>query len=117
MSELMEVITSARRAFARDTSELPDQWSPDRPSTGHCAVLSMIVQQYFGGQIVRGTTADGIVHYWNVVDGVTVDGTRDQFAADVSFPTVEIHFDRRIMAHSEALAKKSLLLRRMGRHG
>ncbi len=38
----------------------------------------MIVQDHFGGEMLR-TVNQGVLHYWNQVDGVDVDLTRDQF--------------------------------------
>lgn len=77
--DLLTTIARLRESFAVNTSQLPDQWSRDRPSTGHCAVVSVILQAMYGGDIVRGETSAGVIHYWNVIDGVTVDATRDQF--------------------------------------
>ena len=38
----------------------------------------MIVHDRFGGEMLR-TVNEGVVHYWNRVDDVDVDLTRDQF--------------------------------------
>ena len=38
----------------------------------------MIVHDRFGGEIFR-TVNQGVLHYWNSVDGIDVDLTRDQF--------------------------------------
>jgi hypothetical protein len=38
----------------------------------------MIVREQFGGEILR-TINEGVIHYWNRVDDIEVDLTRDQF--------------------------------------
>ena len=61
-----------------DTSFWPDAWTPDRPSFGQCAVTALLVHDRFGGELLR-TMNQGVLHYWNRLDGVDVDLTRDQF--------------------------------------
>jgi hypothetical protein len=87
--DLLAYLAALRSAWCHSTSELPDQWRPDRPSTGQCAVSAMMIRDRFGGSIVRGMTLGGTVHYWNVINGVTIDATRDQFPADVRFGQVD----------------------------
>ena len=66
--------------WAADTSVDPDAWTPDRPSTGHCAVTALLVAEYTDATtILRVQLADGS-HYYNALpDGTEVDLTRDQF--------------------------------------
>jgi hypothetical protein len=47
----------------------------------------MIVHDRFGGEMLR-TVNQGVLHYWNRVDGTDVDLTREQF--DTWFPDDEI---------------------------
>ena len=46
-----------------------------------------MVQDHVGGDVLR-TVNEGVLHYWNRVDGVDVDFTRDQF--DVWAPEEEV---------------------------
>jgi len=75
--ELAALLTELQRHCA-ETSFWPDQWTPDKPSFGQCAGTAMIVHQRFGGEMLR-TVNEGVIHYWNRVDDVDVDLTRDQF--------------------------------------
>lgn len=68
-----------RAAFCRETSELPEQWTPKNPSKGQCHVSALLLQEEFGGDIHEGCTSTRIFHYWSVIDGITIDITRDQF--------------------------------------
>lgn len=54
-------------------------FDPDNPSKNQCAVTALVVQDFYGGQLLRGHI-DNIPHYWNrLPDGTSVDLTRQQF--------------------------------------
>lgn len=81
---LENVLEALSHSWGPDTAQNP---SPYRgPASGQCAVSSMIIQEWFGGDLLRAvvkswpTARNGIVHYWNrLPSGVWVDSTRDQF--------------------------------------
>ena len=60
-------------------------WTPENPTFGHCAVVSLLAQDLFGGELLRisleGTPfAEGGSHYYNhLPDGTVVDFTAQQF--------------------------------------
>ena len=77
----------------RETSQDPEGWTPDNPLWGHCAVVALIVQDYFGGDLLRASLKgtpwfpQNVSHYWNrLPDGTKVDLTEDQFGD--SYPTL-----------------------------
>lgn len=76
--ELTALRTELQRRWCAETSFWPDEWTPDRPSFGQCAVTALIVRDRFGGEVLR-TVNEGAIHYWNRVDDIDVDLTRDQF--------------------------------------
>lgn len=66
-------------------------FAENEPAVGQCAVTSLIVQDYFGGEILN-TIASAhnspetiSSHYFNIIDGEVVDFTRVQFRGDVIF--------------------------------
>jgi hypothetical protein len=72
------LLEELRPMWAMDTSSDPG-WSPATPSKGQCAVTAMLVQDLFGGDLLR-VVNDGTSHYFNRLDDATiVDLTRDQF--------------------------------------
>lgn len=92
MTDLLTFARQLRFAFCRETSELPDQWHAGNPSIGQCHVSAINLQEYFGGRIVYGWAVTqalkphaGTEYYWNVIDGITVDITRDQFMPWTNF--------------------------------
>ena len=76
--ELAALRAELQQHWCAETSFWPDDWTPDRPSFGQCAVTAMIVHDRFGGEMLR-TVNEGVLHYWNLVDDIDVDLTRDQF--------------------------------------
>ena len=70
-----------RACYRKDTSELPDRWTVERPSTGHCHVVALLLHQRHGGSILRGTIDDGVsfTHYLNAINGAWIDSTVEQF--------------------------------------
>ena len=68
-----------------DTSSDPDRWTPENFLWGHSAVVSLMAQDVFGGELVmiplKGTEFAALCfHYWNELsDTWQADFTRDQF--------------------------------------
>ena len=83
LSYALPIITS------HDTSADPDAWSTDNPLKDHCAIISCLVQDWCGGDIIRGTAIlpDGnkISHYWNAFDGRKIDFTQPQFPEGTTY--------------------------------
>lgn len=88
MTDLLTFTRQLRAAYNRDTTELPELWHPENPSTGQCHVTAILIQQQYGGTIIEGMTAEGIGHYWNEIDGITIDATRDQFPTELTMRTL-----------------------------
>ena len=81
---------------------LRDRWSADNPTLGHCIVVALIVQDHFGGEIVYDKKNR---HYWNRINGMDVDFTRDQFRNN------EVIQETRICQRSDLLKKSKVLKR------
>jgi len=110
LAGIVWTLVCLRNAYALDTSELPDEWSFQHPRTGQCHVTSLIVMARHGGRIFLGWTAGGVLHYWNVLDGITIDATRDQFPADTVFDRIADATDEVLGAAT--IAKRNLLAER-----
>lgn len=70
-----------------DTCNLPEDWVREIPTMGHCAIVSILAQELFGGIIVRvsleGTPYEKFKsHYLNVIDGKEYDFTLNQFESN-----------------------------------
>ena len=61
---------------------LRDKWSEENPSLGQCAITALIVNDFFGGKIMRCTASSGS-HYYNIIDDNIIDLTVEQFLGEV----------------------------------
>jgi len=81
--EAVDIITLKQlllKAWCKETATKGD-WTPDNPSLNQCAITALVVQDYFGGDLLRCLMTNGDSHYWNrLPDGTEVDLTEDQFA-------------------------------------
>lgn len=79
MNETIEDL--ARRisdAWSAETSSF-ERWTPSNRAGGQCAVTALVVQDFFGGELLR-VENEGVSHYFNrLPDGREVDLTRSQF--------------------------------------
>jgi hypothetical protein len=63
------------RCWSRDTSSL---WSPEVPSRGQCSVTALVLQDRFGGEILKSRIGPSW-HFYNLVGGLRLDATAGQF--------------------------------------
>jgi hypothetical protein len=101
----IELIENAlRKAWSRETCYPPDQekWSDENPAFGQCAVTSLIIQDFFGGEILY---CKHLHHYWNKLpDGKEIDLTRSQFGNKVR-PCADKVVPREYILESESAKK------------
>lgn len=91
--------------------ELRQAW-PDGVSKGQCAVSALVVQDRFGGVLLR-IVNEGESHYWNrLPDGHEVDMTRDQFTTWSPGEIVERDRDY-VLSFPDTLARYELLKERL----
>lgn len=57
---------------------LRNNWSNDIPTLGQCAITALIVNDFFGGKIMRCMSSSGS-HYYNLINDEIVDLTVNQF--------------------------------------
>ena len=84
MFTLAQLEQAIRESWSRDTADEDDEWSPDNPSRGHCDITSLVVHDFFGGELLGADVYIGEEriegHMWNRLDsGIELDLTRDQF--------------------------------------
>ena len=81
--DILHITEALRASWRPETSTLGDDLPVDNPARGQCAVSSLVVQDFLGGDLFRvRVSGDGIDerHYYNVLDDSTViDTTREQY--------------------------------------
>lgn len=85
---LSELTAALRKAWSAETSSWGGKWLPDNPARGQCIASSLVVQDYYGGGLVRfAVRGEGIRenHYCNLLDdGTLLDATRSQYKVSVT---------------------------------
>jgi hypothetical protein len=69
------ILRALRQAWCRETAP---QWSADNPACGQCDVTSLVIQERFGGEILK-TDVGGAIHFYNRIGGDRCDFTASQF--------------------------------------
>ena len=71
-------------SWSKDTCSpgLRNEWNEDNPSLGQCAITALIVNDIFGGKIMRCMASSGS-HYYNLIDDKIVDLTVEQFLGEI----------------------------------
>lgn len=114
-----------------ETSADPKGWTPENSLWGHCAVVSLVAQNLFGGALLRvslrGTKFEKSgSHYWNKLpDGREIDFTVSQFGYDgplflenieirkrdyaLSYPATKVRYKFLAWRFAKALDSKNLL--------
>jgi hypothetical protein len=52
--------------------ESSSKWSSQNPANGQCGVTALVVNDLFGGEILKTKTPEGW-HYYNKIDGIRCD--------------------------------------------
>lgn len=69
-----------RQAWGPDTSATPALWVPENPALGQCAVTALLIQNKWGGELLRCEINGKESHYWNLLpSGTEEDLTYEQF--------------------------------------
>lgn len=55
------------------------------PSRGQCFITALLIRKLYGGNILFGKI-NGEKHYWNIINGVEIDFTSDQYGGDGYHP-------------------------------
>ena len=94
---LEQVIDALRDSWSYETTFDHPGWSEQNSARGQCVVSSLIMQDYFGGELRRyQVLGEGINerHYCNVLDsGVVVDTTASQYSMPVQLTILPVELD------------------------
>lgn len=69
--------------------KLQDDWDENNKCFGMCAITSLIINDYFGGNICK-IYVDGISHYFNLIEDKIIDLTSSQFNCDIDYKNYQI---------------------------
>jgi len=80
-----DLYEALNHAWTRETctARLRNKFSESNKTAGQCAITAFLVQDIFGGEIREMDTGRGL-HCYNVIDGVAIDLTSEQFGEEAS---------------------------------
>lgn len=105
-----------QRAWTLDSSTATE-WDATRPETGQCAVTALIVQDHFGGELLRAVV-NGESHYWNrLPDGTEADLTRRQFDRYPDIRDTIVRDREYVLSNPDTVERYETLRRNMERLG
>jgi hypothetical protein len=81
-------ISALQRALAQAwSSASSSKYSRENPARGQCGVTALVVQDIFGGEILKTQTARG-THFYNRIGGERHDLTLSQFDEPIRFDDI-----------------------------
>lgn len=83
----LDLYRALRQIWAGDTASPTGAWSTTTPARNHCSITSLVVQDYFGGDLLKTRTVGG-THFYNVIDGTKWDLTVSQFAEPIPYDDI-----------------------------
>jgi xanthine dehydrogenase iron-sulfur cluster and FAD-binding subunit A len=69
------VLRWLEKCWSRETSS---RWCAEAPATGQCGVTALVIQDAYGGEILK-TRLDAGWHFYNRLNGTRLDFTAGQF--------------------------------------
>lgn len=103
-----------QQAWGKDTSYYPD-YDGSNPAYGQCFATVLVVNDYFGGKILKKKWGADEGHFWNLIDGKETDLTRSQFTEkkDFSNPIILERADLEIEKYAEQIERYKILKKRV----
>lgn len=88
-----------------------DKWQENNKCFGMCAITSLIINDYFGGDICK-IHVNNISHYFNFINGDIIDLTSSQFSFNIDYNNMEI-VDREKMLNDNTKNRYDILKKRL----
>lgn len=69
--------------------KVQDEWNANNKCSGMCTITSLIINDYFGGDICK-VYIDEISHYYNLIENKIIDLTSSQFNHEIDYKDYQI---------------------------
>ena len=93
------VRSALENAWSLDTAK---QWSQENPANGQCNVTSAVINDLFGGEVLR-TRVTTVWHYYNRLDGKRCDLTDSQFFRPGAYFSAPESYDDELSDRDKAM--------------
>lgn len=108
---LQELFNALQASWNADTAYDPSEWSIENKARGQCVVSSLVIQDYFGGDLIRYEVSEGSIHethYMNQLPGgIVIDTTSSQYTSPVNMRLKPINTDEHASIRDKRLADES----------
>lgn len=91
--------------------KIQKNWNENNKCYRMCAITSLIINDYFGGDICK-IHVDGISHYYNLIDNKIVDLTSSQFSWNINYNDYQI-IDRENILNDDTEYRYNILKERL----
>ena len=107
-----EFIKVLELSWSKDTCtpSLQDIWNENNKAIGQCAVTALIVNDFFGGKIMRCMCESGS-HYYNLINNNIVDLTSSQFTELPYYDKGEERTREYLLSNNDTRERYLLLLK------
>jgi hypothetical protein len=89
--DLKQIQDLIEKCWGEDTAYYDFLWckNNNHKSSGQCRITALLIQELFGGDIVYSHVKgnNDFDHYWNLIGGIEIDLTFDQFEEGTIFAT------------------------------
>ncbi len=109
--KINELKSILNKCWGIDTcySKCKDYWNEENKACGQCAITSVIVKNYFGGEI-RKTIVNDMAHYFNYINEEVIDLTREQFKNnDIDYSNYKIKSVEEILENDDTKRRYEIL--------
>jgi hypothetical protein len=90
-----------------------ENWTSENQTLGQCAITSLIVNDYFGGNIMRCIMPSGN-HYFIEIDGNIIDLTVEQFQGEIpDYEHAEVRTREYLLSNPDTAHRYNLLNNRL----
>ena len=105
LKEILNTLYSKETCYP----ECINQWNENNKTLGHCAIVALLLNDYFGGNICK-VKVNNISHYFNIIDDKIIDFTSDQFKNDkIDYSNHVIKTRKEILKNDDTKRRYELL--------
>ncbi|WP_020060494.1 YunG family protein [Bacillus sp. 123MFChir2] len=80
----MEIEQMREVLFQSWSKETSTKWTLDNPAKGQCGVTALLINDFFGGEIMKTKVSEGW-HFYNRINGKRYDYTASQFLEEITY--------------------------------
>ena len=91
-----------------------ENWNDNNKTLGQCSITAFLVQDIFGGDVYGIDTANGNLHCFNIIDGVSFDLTSEQFDYELDYSGARLQKREEHFAKEEKYERYCFLKKRVG---